>query len=75
VGITAPTAWIDSTGRRLVSDWQAGYSSDWTDANVLAPGGVYASHFATFNAITVQDLGVTPPADPAPYQQSTPHRS
>ena len=61
----APASWIDSTGRTLVSDWQVGYSSAWTDANVLGPAGVYPYHYATFDQITEQDFGVVAPA-PAP---------
>jgi len=64
-GITAPASWIDTTGHTLVADWQAGYTSAWTDANVLAPGGVYPYHYATFDQVTEQDYGVYPPEEPA----------
>ena len=63
-GITAAANWIDTTGRTLSADWQAGYTSGWTDANVLGPGGVYPYHYAIFDQITEQDFGVSPPQEP-----------
>ena len=72
-GITARASWIDTTGHTLVADWQAGYSSAWTDANVLAPGGVYPYHYAIFDQVTEQDLGVQPPEESA--AQSAPGAS
>jgi hypothetical protein len=61
-GITAPVAWINSTGQKIVADWKAGYTAAWTDANVLTPDGVYSYHLAPFDQITARDFGVTPPA-------------
>jgi hypothetical protein len=63
-GITAAANWIDTTGRTLIADWQAGYTSGWTDANVLGPDGVYPYHYAIFDQITEQDFGVSPPQQP-----------
>jgi len=61
-GITAPVAWINSTGQKIVADWRAGYTAAWTDQNVLLPGGIYQYHLATFDQITARDFGLTPPA-------------
>ena len=61
-GITAPVAWINSTGQKIVANWRAGYTAAWTDQNVLLPGGIYQYHLATFDQITARDFGVTPPA-------------
>ena len=61
-GITAPVAWINSTGQKIVANWRAGYTAAWTDQNVLLPGGIYQYHLATFDQITARDFGLTPPA-------------
>jgi hypothetical protein len=61
-GITAPVAWINSTGQKIVADWKAGYTDAWTDQNVLLPDGVYQYHLAPFDQITARDFDVTPPA-------------
>jgi hypothetical protein len=67
-GITAPASWIDTTGQTLVADWRAGRTSAWTDANVLAPGGVAPGHYAVFNQITERYFGVFPPPPPPAAQ-------
>jgi hypothetical protein len=38
----------------------AGCTSAWTDANVLAPGGVNPGYYAIFDQITEQRFGVYP---------------
>jgi hypothetical protein len=75
-GIQCHHANIDSVGQEVVAYWQAGYSAQWTNVNILMPVGIY--QFNTFNNITVQDFQVTlpaggiqpasnqPPATPAP---------
>jgi hypothetical protein len=63
-GITATANSIDTIGRTLIADWQTGYTSTWTDANVLGPGGVYPYHYAIFDQITERDFGVSPPQEP-----------
>jgi hypothetical protein len=68
-GITARASSIVTTGQQLVADWRNGHTSAWTDANVLAPGGVFPYHYAIFDQVTERDLGVHPPqqtaSDPA----------
>ena len=65
-GVTAPASWIDPHGRTLVADWRAGDTKAWTDANVLAPGGVSPYHYGSFDQVTERDFGVYPPPDTAP---------
>lgn len=65
-GITARASWIATTGHELVTDWRAGYTSAWTDAHVLGPGGVFPYHYAIFDQVTERDFGVYMPQETAP---------
>ena len=78
-GIACPPAKVDSIGPEVVSYWQAGYSVQWTNINILMVVGIY--QFDTFNQITAQDFNVTLPAGgiapassqpPAPPVPATP---
>jgi hypothetical protein len=56
-GIVAPANWSLQAASNLESAWAAGETEDRTDAQYLIPGGIYAYHLATFNAIVHEYFG------------------
>jgi len=62
-GISAPQAWIDSTGQTLCADWNNGETTADTDS-ILRAGGIYRQHLVTYDAITAQDLCPDTPGGP-----------